>query len=149
MLLIDTGISKDPERLFTKLRDYHCSIWISTPSYVYMYLREIRMQASELPALRKFLFAGEDLGIPVVRSLMERFPDAGIYNAYGPTEATVTTTLAEITTDMVKDGRIPIGYPRRGGSITIRNAENDPSKPGELLLSFDRRFVRFSKNRPD
>lgn len=135
MLLIDTGISKDPDRLFDKLRDYGCTIWISTPSYVYMYLRESRMQETSLPALRKFLFAGEDLGIPVVRALMTQFPKAGIFNAYGPTEATVTTTLAEITPEMVQQGKIPIGYPRNGGRISIRNAENNPALEGELVIS--------------
>ncbi len=135
MLLIDTGISKDPERLFKKLKHYRCSVWISTPSYVYMYLRENWMQAAELPSLRKFLFAGEDLGIPVVRALMTQFPNAAIFNAYGPTEATVTTTLAEINAEMVLQGRIPIGYPRNGGSISIRNAENNPAIEGELVIS--------------
>jgi hypothetical protein len=47
----------------------------------------------------------------------------------------------------VRSGKVVYSDPNTG--LTQNLLWMFPSKPGELLLSFDRRFVRFSKNRPD
>jgi D-alanine--poly(phosphoribitol) ligase subunit 1 len=146
VLLINTEISKLPDKLFKKLRDYHCSIWTSTPSFVYLYLREKDFISNYLSKLKTFLFAGEDIPPRTVKILKEKFPDAKIYNAYGPTEATVTTTLIEITDDILNNYQLlPIGYPKRDSEILI-DIQGDEKKTGEILIIGDHVSTGYFKN---
>lgn len=146
MLLIDSDIMKDVDRLFGKLKNYGCSVWTSTPSFAYMYLRERQMQQDYLTDIRTFLFAGENLPVHVVRVLKEQFPSARVYNAYGPTEATVTTTMVEITAAMLSNLRLPIGYARPGSEILIENESNNPAELGELIISGDHVSIGYLKD---
>ena len=74
---------------------------------------------ANLPCLGQFLFCGEVLTHTLCDTLAQRFPSARILNTYGPTEATVLVTAAEITEEMRKDSRpIPIGGPIDG--VTLR-----------------------------
>jgi len=136
VLLIDTEISKTPDKFFEKLAAYKCSVWTSTPSFIYIYLRELNFNGEHFPGIKTFLFAGEDLPPKTAGALLQQFPNAKVYNAYGPTEATVTTTLIEITADIVKNNPVlPIGYPKRDAEILIDN--KDEAGSGEIIIVGD------------
>src|SRR5699024_11213098 len=68
-----------------------------------------------------------------------RFPKARVINTYGPTEATVLVTAAEVTEEMRRDSRpIPIGQPIPGTRLLLidqagRPVEED-EEPGELYI---------------
>ncbi|MCX6272400.1 MAG: AMP-binding protein [Bacteroidetes bacterium] len=146
ILLIDIGLTKESDRLFRKLRKYKCSVWVSTPSFAYIYLRETQMNQNYLDCMKIFLFAGENLPVHVVEGLHRQFPDSKVFNAYGPTEATVTTTLVEVSAEMVKSSCIPIGYPRPDSVILIENESNDPEKTGELIIVGDHVSIGYLKD---
>jgi non-ribosomal peptide synthetase-like protein len=82
---------------------------------------------SELPQLRILLVGGE----ACPHNLVVRWHRTGrtILNSYGPTEATVTATLAELTPDKP----VSIGLPLPTYSIIILDPAADrPAAPGEL-----------------
>jgi D-alanine--poly(phosphoribitol) ligase subunit 1 len=93
------------------LRQKSVSAWISTPSFAYQKLISPQFNADFLPDLSVFVFIGEVLNKALVRQLRRRFPAAKIMNSYGPTEATIATTIVEITDDMMASDSelLPIG----------------------------------------
>jgi len=104
-------IINDFKQLFTRLPQLTIDVWVSTPSFIELCLMEPSFDGEHLPALRTFLFCGEELPKPTAEKLAARFPTAHIYNTYGPTEATVAISAIEITQEVLKSvQRLPIGY---------------------------------------
>ena len=56
-----------------------------------------------LPDLKRFMFCGEELTHQTAQRLKERFPNAQVFNTYGPTEATVAVTQTEITDEVLEN----------------------------------------------
>lgn len=101
--------------LFKTLSSLPINVWVSTPSFVNICLLEPAFNASSHPQLMNFIFCGEELPVRTARMLKKRFPQAKIFNTYGPTEATVAMTKIEITDDIIeKFDRLPIGYVKDG-----------------------------------
>ena len=50
-----------------------------------------------LSSLNHFFFCGEILPHRTAKALVDRYPNAIVYNTYGPTEATVAVTGVKIT----------------------------------------------------
>lgn len=118
----------EPRRLFGRLDGAPLTVWVSTPSFARFCLAERRFTAAMLPRLRRFLFCGETLPPAVARQLTERFPDAEVWNFYGPTEATVAVTAVRITREAASSGApLPVGAPAPGMSVWCA----EPGEPGE------------------
>ena len=117
---------KDQNNLLKKMQDHNVSVWISTPSLVYLYLRDPRFTESHLPKLHSFVFAGEALPIKTYQDLAVRFPSASIWNAYGPSEATNLTTSVCLSKALIeKYNSMPIGSPKPNSKIIILNKDED------------------------
>jgi non-ribosomal peptide synthetase component F len=89
------------------------------------------LDTRELPELQMIATAGDYCRARDLKA----FRGTKVYNIYGPTEATVTATVAEVgsVTDPV-----PIGRPIRGmgARVVIDHAASaPPGVPGELMLS--------------
>jgi D-alanine--poly(phosphoribitol) ligase subunit 1 len=130
------SISKEeignPKQLFKSLAGSGVTIWISTPSFAQMCLTEKGFGVGMLPRLKRFFFAGETLAPEVVSQLLGRFPQAEVWNGYGPTEATVVTTSIRIDRDIVsRYSPLPIGYPMPGSRILIMDEARRPLPDGE------------------
>ncbi len=99
------------ENWLDTLHEKGVSAWVSTPSFAYQKLISPRFSAEYLPALKVFVFIGEVLNKALVKQLRRRFPAAKIMNSYGPTEATIATTVVEITDAMLtsESDLLPIG----------------------------------------
>lgn len=108
-----------------KLKQQKVSVWVSTPSFAYQKLLLPQFRAEYLTDLNVFIFIGEVLSKALVKHLRRLFPQAKILNSYGPTEATVATTIVEITDEMLKDEceLLPIGsmMPHSKMEITADN----------------------------
>jgi|GEM_PF-192527 len=94
------------------------------------------LQAGEHPApggLRAVLLGGEALPPELVRRTRIHFPDARIWNHYGPTEATVNTTVA-----LVEDAeRVTLGAPVAHARVYLLDPACGPvplGVPGELYV---------------
>lgn len=107
------------------LQQQKVSVWVSTPSFAYQKLLLAEFRAEYLPDLKVFVFIGEVLSKTLVKHLRRLFPDAKILNSYGPTEATIATTVIEIGDEILQaDGDLlPIGQmmPHSEMEITTDN----------------------------
>jgi len=135
IVLNSAELFKNQDAYLKRLNDYKGSVWFSTPSFGFMFLRHPGFNQQNLPHLRILLFIGEELPNRTPKILKGLFPDATIYNAYGPTEATVATTLIEITHDIIdRCPSLPIGYAMPGSTLSIEKVDpND--KEGELIIA--------------
>lgn len=124
--------------LFAWLRQSGLTMWVSTPSFAEMCIRSKAFTETLLPSIKRFLFCGEVLTHTLCDALAERFPGAAIINTYGPTEATVLVTAAEITKEMREDSRpIPIGKPIQGAALRLADSDGEEveeGETGELLI---------------
>ena len=127
-----------PKILFEELMKSNTQVWTSTPSFVQMCLMDPSFTSELLPDLSVFLFCGEILPNTVCKQLRERFPNAKIFNTYGPTEATVAVTFIEITDDVLNEYQtLPVGSAKSDTQIILLNEENIPvpeGKKGEIII---------------
>ena len=121
-----------PKILFEELKRSETQVWTSTPSFVQMCLMDPSFNEQLLPDLSVFLFCGEILPILVCKQLKERFPNAKIFNTYGPTEATVAVTFLEITDSVIQEYQtLPVGTAKSDTQIILLNQDNKPVPDGE------------------
>jgi D-alanine--poly(phosphoribitol) ligase subunit 1 len=139
---------KDQDGFLNRLAETSCSVWTSTPSFLYLFLRHEHFHAGNLPAINTFLFMGEELPNRTCGLLKQLFPNARIMNAYGPTEATIVTTLVEITEEIISNyPLLPIGYAMPGSTLLIDKSESG-AKEGELIIVGDHVSIGYYK-RPE
>ena len=118
--------------LFQALNASDVTVWVSTPSFAQVCLLEKTFAAGRLPGMRKFLFCGETLNPGTARQLLDRFPDAEVWNTYGPTEATVAATSVRIDHESAAHGGpLPVGHPMPGGTIEIHDEQGQTQPAGE------------------
>jgi len=132
----------DFKRLFSVLAESTVTVWVSTPSFARLCLAEPRFDRRMLPAVRRFLLAGETLAPEIARQLLARFPGAEVWNMYGPTEATVVTTSVQVTADLLAQHAVlPIGYPKPGTAVFVAAAAGlEPladGERGEIVIAGD------------
>lgn len=139
LFTVDHAMAADWEELFAALGRSGLTFWVSTPSFAELCLGSAAFTAELLPSLSRFLFCGEVLTHTLCDALAQRFPGTAVVNTYGPTEATVLVTAAEIT-EQHRDAAesIPIGGPIPG--VALRLADEDgkelteDGETGELLI---------------
>lgn len=146
LVLNSTELLKDHDAFIQRLLNYKCSVWTSTPSFAYLFLRHEKFNSSNLPSLHSFLFMGEELPGRTIGVLKNSFKNARVLNAYGPTEATIVTTFVDITEDLLKTyTSTPIGYPMPGSELLI-DKNNPAEKQGELIIVGDHVSCGYFKN---
>ena len=125
--------------LYAKFAASGVTTWVSTPSFAQMCLIERSFRQPMLPNLRRFLFCGETLAPETAAQLLERFPEAEVWNTYGPTEATVATSSIRVDRTVIeKHSPLPIGYPMPGTRLLIcdeQGAEVAAGERGELVIA--------------
>ena len=123
---------EDFGRLFDALARAPLTTWVSTPTFAQFCLAERRFGASMLPHVRRFLFCGDVLTPEVAEQLLVRFPNAEVWNTYGPTEATVATTSIRVDLGLLsRYPQLPIGRAMPGTKVTIENDDGEPAADGE------------------
>ncbi len=103
------------------------------------------LPTEELPALQTIIVAGEACTTEVIKRWST---GRNFFNAYGPTEATVCTTIAKCTD---RDRKVTIGKPIANTQIYILDAHLQPvpvGVPGELHIA-GIGLARGYLNRPD
>jgi len=134
LLLNTAGMGKNTEDFIARVKQYKGSIWISTPSFAFLYSNYPKFNAENISTLRTFLFCGETLPNKLSRKLNKLFPNSKVLNTYGPTEATVATTLVEITSEIFKNyDPLPVGYPKSTCEIHILSDKNEEGGEIEII----------------
>lgn len=129
---ISKELIANPKWLFESLQQSGIHVWTSTPSFVEMCLMDPKFSTEMLPCLETFLFCGEMLPNETARKLKTRFPNAVVYNTYGPTEATVAVTSIEITEEILNEyPSLPVGVAKQDVDIVIVDEDGKEVSEGE------------------
>jgi amino acid adenylation domain-containing protein len=103
-----------------------------------------------LASLRTVIVAGEACPRHLVTRHYDALPDVALWNEYGPTEATVWSTVHEVRRD-VTEPRVPIGSPIAGTFVRVLDERGEPAPvgvSGELYIG-GRGVARGYLNRPE
>ncbi len=125
---------RDPRQLAGLILQHQISHIVIVPSLYDLLLRDIPEEW--LSSLRVVVAAGESLPIDVVHRHHERVPQAVLYNEYGPTEATVWTTVYR-TNGTEQGSRVPIGKPIANATVYLLDSQLQPvpiGVVGELYI---------------
>ena len=128
----------NPKVLYQQFAKSGITTWVSTPSFAQMCLVEKSFGPAMLPQIRRFWFCGETLANETAAQLLDRFPNAEVWNTYGPTEATVATTSILCTREVIaQHAPLPVGYVMPGTRIAImdeKRAEVAEGERGEIVI---------------
>ncbi len=90
----------------------------------------------ELQSLKVVIVAGEASGRAMAQQHHEKLPDTSLYNEYGPTEATVWSSVYQVPAN-VESSTIPIGKPIPNTQIYLLNSRQQLvpiGVPGEIFI---------------
>ncbi len=134
LVALEKGVVADLAWLLKSLPKLALNVWVSTPSLVEICLVDPTFDQEHLPSVTHFLFCGEELPHRVAEKLVTRFPQAFIYNTYGPTEATVAVTSVAITPALLETyERLPLGKVKADTKLMI--APETAAAPGEIVIA--------------
>jgi D-alanine--poly(phosphoribitol) ligase subunit 1 len=109
-----------------------------TPSYLRLLLASPRMAQLADSTLEVIALGAEALPAADLRSLWSYAPKLRVFNRYGPTETTIAVTNLELTSDMIEEGTVPMGYPHPGVSFHLVSEEGnvieESGEVGELFI---------------
>jgi D-alanine--poly(phosphoribitol) ligase subunit 1 len=129
---LERGHIANLKNLYLALRKSDLTTWVSTPTFAQMCLVERGFEQTMLPQLRRFLFCGEILAPETASQLLDRFPQAEVWNSYGPTEATVACASVRISREtLALYSPLPIGNPMPGSKIFVADGKLQPVAPGQ------------------
>lgn len=136
---IDKDMIAKPKDLFNGFQDSGINIWVSTPSFAEYCLVDRSFGPELLPYIDSFVFCGEVLTHSCAERLRQRFPDARVFNTYGPTECTVAITSVQVTDAVLtKHDPLPIGYIKGENLVTLLDdgkLVTDDLQQGEIVIS--------------
>lgn len=132
LFAVEKSIFNQPKVLFEQITQSGLTIWVSTPSVAQMFCMDPTFNQNMLPNLTTFMFCGEALAAAIATELRNRFPNAMIYNTYGPTEATVAVTSILVQDEMLESNQaLPVGKVKDDCRIYIVDSNGEPQNDGE------------------
>ena len=138
LFALPSAVTQDFKQLFETILSLPIAIWTSTPSFADMALLSDDFNSQKLPQLTHFYFDGEELTVKTAPKLRDRFPQARIINAYGPTEATVALSAVAVTDEMLQNcKRLPIGYTKADSPTFVIDEEGRKvpnGQQGEIIV---------------
>lgn len=118
--LVDKTMIHKPKELSDMLEQHPIDVWVSTPSFMEMCLLLPQLTETHYPSLHRLFFCGEILTHRTAQQLVQRFPNATVYNTYGPTEATVAVTYVKVTQALLDQySSLPVGISRKGAELNL------------------------------
>ncbi|MEM7782112.1 MAG: amino acid adenylation domain-containing protein [Planctomycetota bacterium] len=108
-------IEQDMEALGDFILENRISHLLCLPSLYYLMLEQ---NPDNLNSLDVVILAGEVCHPNVVKRHIDRMPNTKLFNEYGPTEASVWSTVARVDNE-TPGNKIPIGIPIPGAKIQV------------------------------
>jgi amino acid adenylation domain-containing protein len=139
LVLIGEALGKDPNGLASFLERKRISVWYSSPSILSMLTQHGGLDRRDIDPPRLVLFAGEVFPVAALRRLRAIWPQAAMWNLYGPTETNVCTAYripAVIPEDQSEP--FPIGRvctPFRARVVDESGCDVPRDHLGELLVA--------------
>ncbi|MFF9479382.1 non-ribosomal peptide synthetase [Streptomyces sp. NPDC014733] len=133
--IYDRSTTLDAEALATELKNHPVDALTYTPSLLEALAgqRDIR---TLLPG-RMVIVAGEAFPPRLAAALLEARPDLQVFNAYGPSEATIEMMLHQVTEPDTHRSRIPVGKAIDGVELRLLGDDGAPvpdGTPGNLHI---------------
>jgi len=116
LVLPAEGLQRDPQALVRLVQEQSVSHLLSLPS-LHALMLEVAKK-SELSTLKVVIVAGEACAPELVERHLEVMPGTGLYNEYGPTEATVWSSVYECQ-ESANHETVSIGRPIPNARIYI------------------------------
>ncbi|BAZ50352.1 amino acid adenylation [Nostoc sp. NIES-4103] len=127
LVLINEGRQRDIWYLGKAIAQHQISHWLSVPSLYKLLLDHI--QPAELNSLHTVIVAGETCSPALVKHHRQLLPQASLFNEYGPTEATVWSSVCNCQ-DYESSHTIPIGRPIANTQIYLLDSHLQPVPVG-------------------
>jgi len=137
LILPAPGDEQDVQELASLIDRYQVTDTLCLPSVYNLILTYA--QAHQLDSLRTVIVAGEACPQEIVQRHYQRLPQAALYNEYGPTEATVWSTVYHVPATHVETP-LAIGRPIANTQVFILDKHHQPVPigiPGELYIGGD------------
>ena len=136
LVLPKEGLQREITKLLELIHQHHISHLLSLPSLYALILQQAKSE--QLASLRAIIVAGEICSNELVKRHQEYFPEAYLYNEYGPTEGTVWSTVYHCQSHELT--RVPIGRPIANTQTYILDSKVHPVSigvPGEIYIGGD------------
>lgn len=133
LVLPDERNRQDPLELGRMIREHQITHLLGLPS---LYGQLLEQGAADLRTLRTVIVAGEACSAPLVKRHFTELPETQLFNEYGPTEATVWSTVFNCA-DLGDQIQVPIGRPIPNAEVYVLDAYHNPVPfyvPGELYI---------------
>lgn len=134
LVLPEPGAERDMAKIERLIESQRISSLLCLPSLYSLILEH--SETERLGSLQTVITAGEKFPAVLCRSHFEKLPAVRLFNEYGPTEATVWSTVYEVKPEDTSQ-TIPIGKPIANVEIMIADSHGQPAPlgvPGELLI---------------
>jgi amino acid adenylation domain-containing protein len=134
LVLPAPGDERDIDQLATLIARHRITHTLALPS-LYRLLLDYAQDGS-FDSLNTVIVAGEACPPDLAAQHYRRTASAALYNEYGPTEATVWSSVYELTGDY-DQGSVPIGKPIANTRLYVLDSLNRPvpiGVPGELVI---------------
>jgi D-alanine--poly(phosphoribitol) ligase subunit 1 len=126
LLLTEKDVSSVPKSFLQHIHTHKGTVLVATPSFALAYSR--LKDSVEMQGVQTYLFCGEVLPHSTAKNLRGSFPNSRIINTYGPTEATVATTLVEIDDAVLNQfDPLPVGVSKPESDLLIEEG-------GEIVI---------------
>lgn len=134
LILPQEGLHKDILQLTKLISQYQITHWLSVPSLYKALLTHGSPQ--QLVSLCTIIVAGEHCSRELVDRHYQILPQTTLFNEYGPTEATVWSSVYRCQSDELRNS-IPIGCAIANTQIYLLDEQLNPvpvGVPGELYI---------------
>lgn len=129
LVLIGEDDRYDPDAVVAALKDHGVERLFMAFSPLTALLATMR-KLPELPALREIVAGGEAMVLThKIRDFLAAHPECSLYNEYGPTEASVVTTIHQVDPD---EDRPSIGRPIDGVVVRLLDEALRPVPVGAI-----------------
>jgi amino acid adenylation domain-containing protein len=131
-------LHQDPAYLAELIERHSVSHLLGLPALYELILREAR--PTQLTSLWTVIVAGEPCPAELVQHHAETLPHAALFNEYGPTEATVWTSVYRFVPSVPFCGSVSIGRPVANTQIYVLDSQLQPvpiGVTGEVYIGGD------------
>ncbi|GAA3416453.1 amino acid adenylation domain-containing protein [Streptosporangium vulgare] len=135
-----------PQDVIRYVREHSVTVLNMTPVYLEAVLRE----STDLDTVRLVVSGGDVIRSGIVHAARTGLAGKRVLNVYGPTEATITALVQDVS-EVAEGDPVPIGRPvprTRVHLVGEDGAEVGPGEVGEIVIGGDR-VARGYLNRPE
>ncbi|MFK0193116.1 amino acid adenylation domain-containing protein [Kitasatospora sp. NPDC090308] len=123
-----------PTELLERIGELRLTVADLTPAYWHHLVAQLEPGELGRTGLRLVLVGGDVVHVDDCRAFLARLPGVRLLNAYGVSEAAITSTLCEVTAEVLGDAAAtapaPIGRPLPGVRVHLLDGRLAPVAPG-------------------